>query len=127
MKVGVFVIVPDLVSPEKSSPARFGMVRTFGDFHVTEQASPIRHFAAFGQEVALPVGSHDLILSTKSVRPLVSGGVREGVVPCGGTGSKILARLAGAIEVLATARPLSTGVVRKAAEMISICSIRAVR
>lgn len=109
MRVGVFAIVPYLVSPEKSSTARFSPVRAFDAFHVTEQASLIQRFAAFGQEAALPVGSHELIVSTESVRPLLGGCVRESVVPCGGTGSKVSVRCAGARGVIRAERTLSTG------------------
>ncbi len=101
--------MPDLVSPEKSSPARFCPVRTFDVFHVTEQASLIQCFAAFEQEVALPPGSHDLIVSTGSTRPLLNSCVRESVVPCGGTGSKVSARRAGARGVIRAERTLPTG------------------
>lgn len=48
----------------------------------------------------------------------VEGGVREGVVPWGGTRSEFLARRAGGIEGLATSRALSTGEIPEAAEMI---------
>ncbi|MFE9222725.1 hypothetical protein ACFYN3_41435 [Streptomyces lavendulae] len=41
--------------------------------------------------------------------------------------SKILCRLPGALGVLAATRPLSTGVLREAAEMISIAYFRAGR
>lgn len=39
----------------------------------------------------------------------VAGGVREGAVPCGGTGSKISARCAGGRGVIRAERALSTG------------------
>lgn len=39
----------------------------------------------------------------------VDGGVREGVVPCDGTGSKIVARRAGAPRAIRAHRALSTG------------------
>ncbi len=48
-------------------------------------------------------------------------------VPWGGAGSKIAARPAGALRVLAAARPLSTGVLPKGVEMIYISHFRAGR
>lgn len=63
-------------------------------------------------------------LSKVVVDNTIDGGVREGRVPCDGTGTKIVARLAGAPRVVGTKRPLSTGGLRKAAEMISSPYIR---
>ncbi|MFJ9551762.1 hypothetical protein [Streptomyces erythrochromogenes] len=54
----------------------------------------------------------------------VGRGALEGAVQCGGTGFKIFARLTGAHTVPAALRPLSTGVLRQAAEMISISYFR---
>nr|BFD88465.1 hypothetical protein StreXyl84_78660 [Streptomyces sp. Xyl84] len=45
-------------------------------------------------------------------------------VPWGGTRSKVSSRRAGGIGGLATSRTLSTGGLRKAAEMISLSSVR---
>lgn len=50
--------------------------------------------------------------------------VREGSVPCDGTRSEVVARRAGGIGVLAASRTLSTGGLRKAAEMISFSPVR---
>lgn len=113
MEVGVFAIVPDLVSPEKSSAVRFGTIQPFRAFHVTEQTSVIRPFAPFSQEEGLPVGSHNPAGSVRSVSTRVRdnfvGGVLDGAVPCGGTGSKISARRAGVRGVIRAERALSTG------------------
>jgi hypothetical protein len=113
MRVGVFAIVPDLVSPEKSSPARFSMVRTFGAFHVTEQTSPTYQFAPFEQEVTLPVGSHNPTGSVPSASARLHNNsvnvVLEGAAPCGGTSSKIVARRAGVPRSIRARRTLSTG------------------
>ncbi|MFI1719231.1 hypothetical protein [Streptomyces litmocidini] len=110
--------MPDLVSPEKSSPARFGMVRAFGAFHVTEQASRISQFATFEQEVALPVESHELIVSPGSVQPLLSSGRRRSL-PVQQDGVKVLVRRTGAADRMLGSRPLSTGPSVEAAGMIT--------
>ncbi len=52
--------------------------------------------------------------------------VWEAVVPCGGTGFKLYARRVGG-KALATSRALSTGCLRKAAQMIPISFVRAGR
>jgi hypothetical protein len=112
MKVGVFAIVPDLVSPEKSNAVRFHAIRTVRAFHVTEQTSTIYPFAAFGQEESLPVGIHKSARSVRSVSPVrnsLADGVLEGGVPCDGTRSQVLARRAGAWGVIRAERALSTG------------------
>lgn len=57
----------------------------------------------------------------------VDGGASRGGFPSGGTVSKIVARPAGGIGALAGSRPLSTGGPRKAAGMISVSYVRAVR
>ncbi|MEU5810950.1 hypothetical protein [Streptomyces sp. NPDC047718] len=87
--------MPDLVSPEKSSPARFSVVRTFDAFHVKKQASLISQFATFEQEAALPVGSHELIVSRGSVQPFLSS-VHRRSLPAQRDGAKVLARRTGA-------------------------------
>ncbi|GAA2733321.1 hypothetical protein GCM10010360_21790 [Streptomyces nogalater] len=101
MKVGVFAIVPDLASPEKSNAVRFCAIRVVRAFRVTEQASVIHLFTPFGQEEGLPVGTHNSAASVRSVSVRVRnnfvGGVFEGVVPCGGTRSEVSARHAGAL------------------------------
>ncbi|MFC7795719.1 hypothetical protein [Streptomyces cinereoruber] len=110
--------MPDLVSPEKSSPARFDTVSNFGAFHVTEQASRISQFATFEQEVALPVGSHDLIVSPGSVQPLLSSARRRSL-PVQQGGFKVLVRRTGAPDRMLGSRPLSTGPSVEAAGMIT--------
>lgn len=123
MEVGVFAIVPDLVSPEKSSAIRFGAIHTVRAFQVTEQTSAIRPFAPFVQEEGLPVGSHNPAGSVRSasarVRNSSVGGVFEGVVPCGGTRSEVSARRAGALEAIRVSWPLSTERPVQAAEVIT--------
>ncbi|MFE9637252.1 hypothetical protein [Streptomyces sp. NPDC006463] len=57
----------------------------------------------------------------------VNGGVLKGVVPWGGTRTEVSARRAGGNRALSTSRTLSTGVLRKAAEMISISYLQAGR
>ncbi|SEE61014.1 hypothetical protein SAMN05428939_8130 [Streptomyces sp. TLI_105] len=102
------LIVPDLVSPEKSSPACFRTFRTFGAFHVTEQALLIFRFATFEQEVTLPAGNHELIVSSGSARPFL-GSVHRRSLPAQRDGAKVLARRAGAVDQMRVRRSLSTG------------------
>ncbi|GGZ96770.1 hypothetical protein GCM10010371_65860 [Streptomyces subrutilus] len=82
------------------------------------------------------VGSHRLVASSavpvmhplaKIVYNRVDRSVREGGFPCGGTGFKIFSRPTGAPALPAAPRPLSTGILRKAAEMIPISYFRVVR
>ncbi|MGW6410459.1 hypothetical protein ACWF95_25165 [Streptomyces vinaceus] len=99
---------------------------------VQEEGFPVRsyksNFFGAGSTGVVAASAAPLVYPfSEVVDNSVDGGLREGVVPRGGTGSKILARLAGAIGVLATALPLSTGVVRKCVEMIYISYFRAVR
>lgn len=126
MEAGVFAIVPDLVSPEKSSAARFGTIYAVRAVRVTEQAPAILPFMPFGQEESLPVRSHNLAGSARSVSVRVHNyfvsGVLEGVVPCGGTRSEVVVRRAGARGVIRAERTLSTGRPVQAAEMIASCS-----
>ncbi|MFC8492978.1 hypothetical protein ACFUJU_19685 [Streptomyces sp. NPDC057235] len=110
--------MPDLVAPEKSSPARFGMVRTFGAFHVTEQASLICQFTTFEQEVALPVESHELIFSPGPIQPLLSS-VRWRSFPVQRDGVKVLVRRTGAADPMLGSRPLPIGLSVEAAGMIT--------
>lgn len=129
MRVGVPAIVPDLVSPEKSRAARFRVVCGFHSSRVTKPLSTFSPFIKFEQEAAFLVGSHkssDLgagrpgavvvpvdplvhFLADATVDNSVDGGVREAGVPCGGTGSKIPARRAGARYVIRGQRALPTG------------------
>ncbi len=55
---------------------------------------------------------------------LIGGGIRESGFSCGGTGSKFVARHAGAPEVIGAPRALFTGCLPQAAEMISISYFR---
>ncbi|MFE5884378.1 hypothetical protein [Streptomyces hydrogenans] len=110
--------MPDLVSPEKSSPACFGTVRAFGAFHVTEQVSHISQFATYEKEVTLPAGSHELIVSPGSVQPLL-GSVRRRSFPVQRDGVKVLVRRTGAADRMLGSRSLSTGPSVEAAGMIT--------
>ncbi len=113
MEVGVLAIVPDLVSPEKSSAVRFGAIHAVRAFYVMEQAPAIYPFAPFGQKEGLSVGSHNPARSARSVSLRVRddfvGGVLEGAVSCGGTRSEVVARRAGAQGAIRAERTLSTG------------------
>lgn len=139
----VVLIVHDVVSLCQPEPVRFTPVQARRSSRVTGSAYGSCPFSRFVQEEGFPVGSYKssvfgassmggVAASTASLlHPLsevvdnsVDGGFREGVVPCGGTGFKIFARLTGAHTVPAALRPLSTGVLRQAAEMISISYFR---
>ncbi|MGW7111728.1 hypothetical protein [Streptomyces xanthophaeus] len=61
---------------------------------------------------------------SEAVGNSVDGDVREEVVPCGGTGSTIVARRAGGVRSLAASRALFTGCLRQAAEMIYISYVQ---
>lgn len=101
MKVGVPVIVHDLVSPEKPTSARF---TSFG---------VLSRLCLVGF-----TGPRDDRRTRFAVVSL------SGRIPSGGTRSKFSARRAGVLRVPPSSRPLSTGVLHKAARMIYISYVR---
>ncbi|WP_226652022.1 hypothetical protein, partial [Streptomyces hydrogenans] len=115
--------MPDLVSPEKSSAARFGAIRAVHAFRVTEQTYAILLFAPFEQEASLPIGTHNPTGSARSVsirvrNDFVSGALK-GAIPCVGTQSEVVVRRAGARRAIRAEWTLSTGRPVQAAEMIT--------
>lgn len=108
--------MPDVVSPEKLHPRRFAGKRTPED----PFAPYSRPFAYCRSEGTFP--GHPAARRAFAAAP-VTVMVRSSI-PLGGMESKTLCRLPGALRVLAAARPLSTGVLRKAARMIYISYVR---
>jgi len=138
-----FLIVPEVVSPCQLDPVRFTPVQAWRSFRVTGSAYGSCLFFRFAPEEGFPVGSYKssgfgagskgvvAVSATLLVHPLSEpvdssgdGGAREGDVPCDGTRSEVVARRAGGNRVLAASRTLSTGDLRKAAEMISFSCVR---
>ena len=125
----VVLIVPEVVSLCQLDPVRFTPVQARRSSRVTGSAYRSPSFFRSVPEVGFPVGSYKhgafeavssapaATSAARLVHPLpdfinnsVDGGVREGAVPCDGTGSKISARRAGAPGGIGVRRPLSTGV-----------------
>lgn len=123
-----FLIVPESGVPCQLAPVRFTPVQARRPSRVTGSAYGTYLFFQFLPEVGFPVGSYksgafgvgSMSRVAASVAPLVhplsevvdncvDGGVREGPVPCDGTGFKIFAHRAGAETPIAPPRPLSTG------------------
>ncbi|WCD91144.1 hypothetical protein KPP03845_200105 (plasmid) [Streptomyces xanthophaeus] len=104
MEVGALVIVHDLVSPEKPTTARFVSFGALSSACLIRFTGP-RDARRTGFTVVSPSGR----------------------IPSGGTRFKIYARRAGTNRFLAASRTLSADCLRKAAEMISISSVRAGR
>ncbi|MFF1779855.1 hypothetical protein [Streptomyces virginiae] len=114
------LIVPDVMSPEKLDPRRFAGKRTT----VAPFTPVLPPFGASRPEVTLPGLPAVRRVAALSAAAAPTAVMIRSSIPLGGTESKILCRLPEALEVLATARPLSTGVLRKGAEMIYISHIR---
>lgn len=104
MKVGVLAIVHDLVSPEKPTDACFAPYRAFLGFCLIGFTGP-------RNARRTPV----VILLAAPATAVLGGSI-----PWGGTRSEVPARPAGGNGALAAQPTLSTGCLRKAAEMISI-------
>jgi hypothetical protein len=103
------------------------LVQAWRSSRVTGSAYGSSLFTQFVPEVGFPVGSYKslafgagspgsvAVSAAPLAHPLVDvidnsvDDVHEGVVPCGGTGSKVSARRAGARGVIRTERALSTG------------------
>ncbi|GHB31084.1 hypothetical protein GCM10010346_63070 [Streptomyces chryseus] len=128
MEGEVVLIVHESGVPCQVDPVRFTPVQARQASRVTGSPSSSFSFTQFVPEVGFPVGSYksstfgagSLRAVAASAAPLMhpmtevinnclGGGVREGSVPCGGTGSKILARRAGVPGGIRVERALSTG------------------
>ncbi|WP_331747420.1 hypothetical protein OG365_40525 (plasmid) [Streptomyces sp. NBC_00853] len=109
--------MPEVVSPEKLGPRRFTSKRT----PETPFASSLTRYKDRRPETTLP--GHPAVRRVAAAAPTAV--LIRNSNPLGGTESTIRCRLLGALGVLAAARPLSTGVLRKAAEMIYISRFRA--
>ncbi|GGY78959.1 hypothetical protein GCM10010363_69870 [Streptomyces omiyaensis] len=98
--------MPDLVSPEKSTTARFDTIRDIRALRAAE----------------LPMGSRALASPARPtyvhVRNDSVNDVCDEAVPCGGTRSEVVARRAGARGAIGVRRSLSTGRPVQAAEVI---------
>lgn len=101
-------------------PVRFTPVQAWRASRVTGSPSGSFSFTQFVPEVGFPVGSYKSSAFGASAAPLVhplsevvnnsvDNDVREGGVPCGGTGFKIVARRAGVPGGIGAERALSTG------------------
>lgn len=138
--------MPEVVSPCQLDLVRFTPVQARRSSRVTGSTYGSSLLFRFVQEEGLPVGSYKreafgavspgpvAAPAARLVHPLadvvhnsVDGIVLAGGFPCGGTRSEVPARQAGGSRGLAAARTLSTGDLRKAAEMISVSSVRVVR
>ncbi|GHD82161.1 hypothetical protein GCM10010336_69150 [Streptomyces goshikiensis] len=127
----------DVMSPCQPDPVRFTPVQarrpsrvtgsTYGScplFRFVPEVVPARSCKSAGASGVVAASAASLMHPVSEVGDDSFDG---GVVPRGGMNSKIVARRAGAPGVIGARRALSTGCLRKAAEMISICSIRAGR
>lgn len=128
--------MPEVVSPCQLDLVRFTPVQAWRSSRVTGSAYRSPLFFRSVPEVEFPVGSYKrgafgavaprsvAAPAARLVHPLpdfinnsVDGGVGEGAVPRGGTGSKIVARRVGARGAIGAERTLSTGRVMQARQM----------
>lgn len=124
-------IVHEIDVPCQLDRARFTPVRASRASRVTKFAHPvcpvhgINHEDSLGCSVTRPTVRRTY---SKGETPVLltasAAAVPRNCVPGGGTRSEVSARPAGATEVLATSRTLSTGGLRKAAQMISTSFVR---